>query len=215
MSGEVQGWGGFRDGTISGGECQFSVLVPEFSPFYFCPQFGISAAPRAPSLAAVAWYRCAVVGSPPVRHVRPSYLPEKLVVVENVCELGSSPKKAAGFDTRGCSSFPHLMSPHQNWRCAEIFRERNLPPEMFCGIRDMSCPAGRRPTVFFCRGVPVPVYCMSRSVCMLAPSDMPLASGRATGAQSQSAPYQRPLSNTRPPHHQNSVGTCCVRRVAQ
>ena len=26
------------------------------------------------------------------------------------------------------------------------------------------------------------------------------------------APYQRPLSNTRPPHHQNSVGTYCVRR---
>ena len=28
-------------------------------------------------------------------------------------------------------------------------------------------------------------------------------------------PYQRPLSNTRPLHHQNSVGTCCVQCVAQ
>ena len=45
--------------------------------------------------------------------------------------------------------------------------------------------------------------------------DMPLASGRATGALQRWAPYQRPLSNTRPPHHQNSVGTCRVRRVAQ
>ena len=35
--------------------------------------------------------------------------------------------------------------------------------------------------------------------------DMPLGS----------APYQWPLSNTRPLHHQNSVGTCCVQRVAQ
>ena len=46
-------------------------------------------------------------------------------------------------------------------------------------------------------------------------ADMPLASGRETGSQLQWALYQRPLSNTRPPHHQNSVGTCCVRRVAQ
>jgi hypothetical protein len=29
------------------------------------------------------------------------------------------------------------------------------------------------------------------------------------------APYQRPLSHTRPPHHKNSVGTCCVQRVAR
>ena len=46
-------------------------------------------------------------------------------------------------------------------------------------------------------------------------TDMPLASRRETGSSKQSAPYQRPLSNTRPPHHQNSVGTCCVQRVAQ
>ena len=46
------------------------------------------------------------------------------------------------------------------------------------------------------------------------PPDMPLASDRETGAQYELAPYQWPLS-TRPPHHQNSVGTCCVRRVAQ
>ena len=26
---------------------------------------------------------------------------------------------------------------------------------------------------------------------------------------------ETPLSNTRPPHHRNSVGTCCVQRVAQ
>ena len=39
-----------------------------------------------------------------------------------------------------------------------------------------------------------------------ARSDMPLASGRAIGAQQGSAPYQRPLSNTRPLHQQNSVG---------
>ena len=45
--------------------------------------------------------------------------------------------------------------------------------------------------------------------------DMPLASGWETGSQWESAPYQRPLSNTRPPHHRNSVGTCCVQRVAQ
>ena len=45
--------------------------------------------------------------------------------------------------------------------------------------------------------------------------DMPLASGRGAGAQQQSTLYQKPLSNTRPPHHRNSVGTCCVRRVAQ
>ena len=45
--------------------------------------------------------------------------------------------------------------------------------------------------------------------------DMPLASGRETGSQLQSAPYQGPLSNTRPSHHQNSVGTCGVQRVAQ
>ena len=32
---------------------------------------------------------------------------------------------------------------------------------------------------------------------------------------SEAALHQRPLSNTRPPHHQNSVGTCCVRCVAQ
>ena len=44
---------------------------------------------------------------------------------------------------------------------------------------------------------------------------MPLASGRGTGSQQRSAPYQRPLSNTRPPHHQNSVGMCCVQRVAR
>ena len=30
-------------------------------------------------------------------------------------------------------------------------------------------------------------------------SDMPLASGRETGSQEESAPYQRPLSNTRSP----------------
>ena len=47
------------------------------------------------------------------------------------------------------------------------------------------------------------------------PPQTPLASGRETGSQSQSAPHQRPLSNTRPPHHRNSVGTCCVPRVAQ
>ena len=41
---------------------------------------------------------------------------------------------------------------------------------------------------------------------------MPLASGRETGSRSQWAPYQRPRSNTRPPHHQNSVGTSCVLR---
>ena len=46
-------------------------------------------------------------------------------------------------------------------------------------------------------------------------TDMPLASGRGTGASSPSAPYQMPLSNTRPPYHQNSAGTCCVQRVAQ
>ena len=46
-------------------------------------------------------------------------------------------------------------------------------------------------------------------------SDMPLASGRVTGSQQRSAPYQRPLSNTRPLHRQNSVGTCCVHSVAQ
>ena len=45
--------------------------------------------------------------------------------------------------------------------------------------------------------------------------DMPLVSGWETGAQQRSALYHRPLSNTRPPHHQNSVGTCCVQRVAQ
>ena len=47
-----------------------------------------------------------------------------------------------------------------------------------------------------------------------SPPDMPLEPGRETGSQSLAAPYQSPLSNTRP-HHQNSVGTCCVQRVAQ
>ena len=52
---------------------------------------------------------------------------------------------------------------------------------------------------------------------LIGPSqpDMPLASGRETDSQSRSAPYHRPLSNTRPLHHQNSVGMCRVQRVAQ
>ena len=45
--------------------------------------------------------------------------------------------------------------------------------------------------------------------------DMPLASGRETGSRELSAPYRSPLSNTRPRHHRNSVGTCCVQRVAE
>ena len=45
--------------------------------------------------------------------------------------------------------------------------------------------------------------------------DLQLASGRETGAESRSAPYHRPLSNTRPPQHENSVGACCVQRMAQ
>ena len=45
--------------------------------------------------------------------------------------------------------------------------------------------------------------------------DMPLVSGRVARARQRSAPYQRPLNNTRPLHHQNSVGTCYVQRVAQ
>ena len=40
--------------------------------------------------------------------------------------------------------------------------------------------------------------------------DTPLAPGRETGSQWQSALYPMPLSNTRPAHHQNSVGACCV-----
>ena len=48
-----------------------------------------------------------------------------------------------------------------------------------------------------------------------SPTDMPAASGRETGSQSLPALYRRPLSNTRPLHHQNSVGTCCVQFVAE
>ena len=40
--------------------------------------------------------------------------------------------------------------------------------------------------------------------------DVPLASGRDTSAQEEPAPYQTPLSNTRPLRCQNSVGTCCL-----
>ena len=44
--------------------------------------------------------------------------------------------------------------------------------------------------------------------------DMPLASDRKT-ASLQFALHQRPLSNTRPLHHQNSARTYRVQRVAQ
>ena len=40
-------------------------------------------------------------------------------------------------------------------------------------------------------------------------------SGREIGSQQQWDPHQPLLSNTRPLHHRNSVGTCCGQRVAQ
>ena len=43
-------------------------------------------------------------------------------------------------------------------------RCRNVPSEGFCAIPAISCPVGRRVTVFFRRDVLVRVYCISRSV---------------------------------------------------
>ena len=87
------------------GKCSVFSLGPQIFPTKLLLNLGYFLLPPcAPPLGAIARYCCAVVGSPSVRHVRSSRSlgSEKLVIVENVSELGSSAKTAALFDSPGC-----------------------------------------------------------------------------------------------------------------
>ena len=89
----TKGGGGFRAGTILWEKFRFSVRCRNFfSTKNFFAQFGAVLALCASSVAAVARYRCAVVGSQCVCHVRsPSLLgSEKLVAVEKPFNSGEA-----------------------------------------------------------------------------------------------------------------------------
>ena len=117
------------------GKISAFILAPKFSPRNYVAQFefGVFPAPCASSLGAVAGYCCAVVGGPSVRHVRSSCSlgSEKLVVVEDVCAVGSSAKKATFIDSWGALKFPASGGPAPKLEVCRNFPRRNCPQTKF------------------------------------------------------------------------------------
>ena len=99
------------------GQFRFSVRCRNFHRDIFLRNFGALPALRASSVAAVARYCCAVVGSQSVCHVWSSCFlgSEKLVVVENVCELGLSGKWSGNLHRWSSSAFSQNV-PHRHAR---------------------------------------------------------------------------------------------------
>ena len=83
----LQEGGGLRKGSLWWGKFRFSVWCRSSPHEMFLRNLGSFPLLVHPPLVAVAGYCCAVVGSPS------SLGSETLVVVENVCELGSSAKQ--------------------------------------------------------------------------------------------------------------------------
>ena len=80
----------------------------------------------------------------------PSLRPVRLGVGKSV--VGRSRYRVGGMFRQGTTSFLRSVP--------------KIPPEIVCAIRTIACSLGRQLPFFFCREVPVPVYCMSGLVFM-------------------------------------------------